>query len=109
VAKPFFAIPEALSLVQKANGVSILAHPEEWVSEEVVAHFASLGLGGIEVYSPAISSHRKETLALWAKKYGLALSGGSDYHGQRKPEVALGSQGLTAQELKALEDGRMQL
>lgn len=107
VPKPFLTIAEAASLIRQAKGVSILAHPEEWVSEEVVARLASLGLSGIEVYSPGVSSNRKEALALWAPKYGLALSGGSDYHGERKPEVALGSQRLTAREVKALEDGRI--
>lgn len=106
VPKPFYTIPEAVSLLRQAKGLAILAHPEEWVSQEVVARLALLGLSGIEVYSLGIHPLRKEKLGLWAKEYGLSISGGSDYHGDRKPESALGSLGLTAQEVKALEDGR---
>lgn len=106
VPKPFFTIAQAASFIREAKGVSILAHPEEWVSQEVVARLALLGLKAIEVYSPGISPLRKERLALWAKEYGLSISGGSDYHGDKKPEAPLGSVRLTAPEVKALEDGR---
>jgi len=106
VPKPLLTIPQAVSLIRQAKGVSILAHPEEWVSQEVVARLALLGLDGIEVYSPGVVPLRQERRAAWAKKYGLIMSGGSDYHGDKKPESALGSVRLTAQEVKALEDGR---
>jgi sugar phosphate isomerase/epimerase len=49
------------------------------------------GLQGIEVYCP---THMPEAIKRYkrlAKKYDLVITGGSDFHGERKPDVKLGS------------------
>ena len=49
-----------------------------------------LGLQGIEVYH---SSHSKKEMDYYleiANKYGLLISGGSDFHGSKKPDVEIG-------------------
>ena len=52
----------------------------------------SCGLKGIEVYH---SSHSKEEMNYYLKianKYGLLISGGSDFHGKTvKPDIELGT------------------
>jgi hypothetical protein len=52
-----------------------------------------MGLGGIEVYH---SDHCPSDPALYgglARRLGLAVTGGSDFRGAAKPQVALGTGG----------------
>jgi predicted metal-dependent phosphoesterase TrpH len=72
---------EVVSLIVKAGGLASLAHPGYTKKDDVIAGMIEAGLGAIEAYH---SSHDEETtqryLAL-AGEQGLAVSGGSDYHG----------------------------
>ncbi len=49
------------------------------------------GLQGIEVYYPSHQPDAVKRYKRFAKKYDLVVTGGSDCHGTRKPEIALGS------------------
>ena len=87
---------EALRLVRECGGLSSLAHPIRLgVSslreiEDVVARLAADGLMALEVYH---SDHEPEHVAFFeqlARRLGLAVTGGSDFHGAGKPDVKLG-------------------
>jgi 3',5'-nucleoside bisphosphate phosphatase len=50
-----------------------------------------MGLKGIEVYypeHPPVNTFRYESMA---RKYGLLMTGGTDFHGDVKPEIQMGS------------------
>ncbi len=88
---------ECINLIKEANGISILAHPNQLLLddrelEETLIKLIDCGLDGIEVYH---SSHSKEEIKKYlylAKKYSLLISGGSDYHGESiKPNIKLGT------------------
>ena len=99
---PFFVprerlLPEdAIRLIKQANGIPILAHPilyrlSNSELNKLVAYLCGLGLEGIEaIYSTYTASETRQVKAL-AKHYGLAISGGSDYHGANKPYLDLGT------------------
>ena len=87
---------EAIALAHASGAVAVLAHPtslgyDAVELEEFVAGLAADGLDGMECeygrYPPELRA------ALWAMagRLGLAVTGGSDYHGRYKPEIALGS------------------
>lgn len=87
---------ESIDLILRSEGIPVLAHPKslELPDSELIVLIEKLkacGLQGIEVYH---SSHTKEERELFMKianKYGLLVSGGSDYHGKSvKPEIELG-------------------
>lgn len=86
---------EAIRLVHEAGGLAVLAHPKyiEYGPEELAAEVGrlrSLGLDGLECY---YSQHTEVETALYlqlAARYGLLITGGSDFHGVSKPEVPLG-------------------
>jgi predicted metal-dependent phosphoesterase TrpH len=80
-----------------SGGLPVLAHPgrlgirDPEIEERFISSLQDAGLRGIEVYH---SDHRPADVARYdrlAKKYGLAVSGGSDFHGDAKPRVALGT------------------
>jgi predicted metal-dependent phosphoesterase TrpH len=91
------AITEAAEKVAAAAGLAVLAHPirlgmrDAAGEEALVKQLGDEGIRGIEVYH---SDHGPEDVRRYlgiAKKYDLAVTGGSDFHGDAKPQVALGT------------------
>jgi len=89
--------PVAVAKVREFGGLPVLAHPVRLgmknaeVEEAFIRQQVEAGLLGLEVmHSDHDEAARARYLAL-AEKYNLAPSGGSDYHGEVKPKVALGS------------------
>lgn len=87
---------QAVELIRSAHGVSVLAHPclyniSDDVMKKMLKEMKKAGLDGIEaIYSRNQPSDEEKYRAL-ADKYGLILSGGSDFHGENKPEIHLGT------------------
>jgi len=102
-AAPHFAerqapdTPFAMDRVRAANGIPVLAHPvrlgltDLQREEEVIRELRDAGLGGIEVYHSDHSPADVERYRSLAKKFDLAVTGGSDFHGTMKPRIALGT------------------
>jgi hypothetical protein len=86
-----FSPEEAIKLVRDAGGVAVLAHPFVLNNDELIAEFAACGLQGLEVYYPEHSQSQVNFYLNMAKKLGLLVTGGSDFHGSAKPEIKLGT------------------
>jgi len=89
--EPQFA--EAVAQILKSGGIASLAHPVR-VKGDLAAMMPELcgaGLNAIEAYHSDHGAGETE-LYLWlAKRHGLMVTGGSDFHGSPKPEVLLGT------------------
>jgi predicted metal-dependent phosphoesterase TrpH len=91
-AQPHYA-PDPLTgvrLIRAAGGVPVLAHPgtrgaERVVAEDRLRQLADAGLFGLEVDHPENRPDAKTRLRQLAAKYGLEITGSSDYHGSGKP------------------------
>lgn len=86
---------EAISSIIKAKGYPVLAHPMLYkFSKEkilsVVSYLKELGLCGIEAIYSLNRAEDDEFLLKTAKRYGLFITGGSDFHGLNKPDIDLG-------------------
>ena len=88
-------IEDALRRVRAAGGVPVIAHPirlglpDPATETTVFARLKEVGLLGLEVHH---SDHDAATTARYvaiARQLGLAITGGSDYHGEAKPNVRL--------------------
>ena len=92
---------EAIALIHHAGGVAVWAHPTRSPSEraevldfehgeKLLKLWKEWRLDGLETYYGAYSPEE----AAWTKKmseqFGLIGTGGSDFHGQNKPDVRLG-------------------
>lgn len=93
---PRFVFPaaEAISLIHKAGGLAVLAHPQQLEKmggnfSEVIAELSRQGLDGIEVYYPTHSRQYRKILLNIANKLDLLATGGSDYHGAIRPGSTL--------------------
>ncbi|MEI6631083.1 MAG: PHP domain-containing protein [bacterium] len=82
---------EAIRLIKEAGGVPVLAHPYILNNDGLIPLFTSYGLRGLEVYYPEHTQGMINAYLELAAKYGLLVTGGSDCHGNAKPEVKIGS------------------
>lgn len=86
---------QAVRLIKDNGGCAVLAHPllygfSKAVLEELVRQMKKAGADGIEaVYSQNRWNDEGEMRAL-ARRHGLKISGGSDFHGTNKPGIELG-------------------
>ena len=92
--EPGFA--EAIRRIQAAHGIPVLPHPSRiGVRREhlqrMVAEMRALGLQGIEAYYSEHAPAEVDFYLSLARKFAIAASGGSDFHGGTKPEIALGT------------------
>ncbi len=88
------SLTEAVRRIREAGGVASLAHPvriRDCDLSALVPELCAAGLNAIEAYH---SDHSPQETALYlalARKHGLLVTGGSDFHGGVKPSVRLGS------------------
>ncbi len=90
--------PDAIEVIGKLiefDAIPILAHPFLSLDDESLHTFLPLakqaGLVGMEVeYSTYDAEQTAQAHAL-TLQYGLLPSGGSDFHGQNKPDISLGT------------------
>lgn len=96
VPKTLLSPAACISSIHLAGGISILAHPTLYKLAQdqldlLCKELSLLGLDGIECfYSTYTPSQRKNMMKL-AVKHKLYPSGGSDFHGENKPHILLGS------------------
>lgn len=88
---------ETLRMIKDAGGIPVLAHPillkirEKTILENLIGVLTEMGLKGIEVFYPEHSEEDQRYYAGLAKRYGLLMTGGSDFHGSLKPDIQMGS------------------
>lgn len=91
-AHPHYA-PDPLTgvrLIRGAGGVPVLAHPgtrgaEDVMPAERLARLVDAGLFGLEIDHRENTPDAKKRLHELADRFGLAVTGSSDYHGDGKP------------------------
>ena len=88
--------PRAIELIRAAGGIPVLAHPalletpEGRLEDTAVLALKKMGLIGIEAYYTEHTTAQQEHYLDLARKHGLLVTGGSDFHGQFKPRTKLG-------------------
>lgn len=97
VGRPRLEPEEAIGLARESGGVPILAHPHTLglttaaAMGEVLTRLKSAGLVGLEAVYSTYRRHERYGYADLARRFDLVPSGGSDYHGEYKPGLQLGS------------------
>lgn len=82
---------EAIALIKQAGGIPVLGHPYTIRKDTLVLEIIGYGIMGLEVYYPEHSQAMVNYYLGMAQKYNLLVTGGSDFHGDAKPNVKLGS------------------
>jgi predicted metal-dependent phosphoesterase TrpH len=107
VPKARVTIAEATASARRSGAVTVLAHPlttfcprsatespsldeQRALLDDAFARAAAQGVSGAEAY---YARHTPEEVAMVAElcaRHGLVATGGSDYHGTKKPDLAVG-------------------
>ena len=91
--KPMYK--DVADIIHKAGGLVFLAHPFEYKFDDTIDFINELSknikLDGIECFHPSAEvDNRIEILIEYARKNNLFISGGSDFHGDKKPNNEIG-------------------
>ncbi|MBN1290912.1 MAG: PHP domain-containing protein [Candidatus Latescibacteria bacterium] len=73
---------EAIELILNSGGIPSLAHPGVLNREEFIFELIEYGLVGLEAIHPLHTPEKQLYYEKLAKKYGLIVTGGSDWHGK---------------------------
>ncbi|MEO7191327.1 MAG: PHP domain-containing protein [Vicinamibacterales bacterium] len=67
--------------IMAAGGIASVAHPGKLQRDEWLPHLVRRGLGAIEAFHPDHSPEDTSRYLAAADAFGIAVTGGSDYHG----------------------------
>lgn len=95
VPKREIKVAQAVQMIRRAGGVAVLAHPMEMkvgemALEALVREWKSQGMEGMEVYHPSAANHQAARLLALARREGLLVTGGSDFHGEKVRNTPIG-------------------
>ena len=92
IKKKTLSTKEVVDLIHTAGGLAVLAHPMEqrrmnetfeefrprlyWILDRILGY----GIDGLECHHPSADSYQQELLVEYAKKHGLMITRGSDFH-----------------------------
>jgi hypothetical protein len=87
---------QAVQVIGQAGGIAVLAHPLQYgyqgqALEDFFQQARAVGCKALEAYYSEHSPTQQAFLLQKAHALGLGVSGGSDYHGSRKPHIQMGS------------------
>ncbi len=95
---------EAITLVHRAGGLAVLAHPGLNRSDDLIPILAAAGMDGIECFhtkhSAAAAAHYLEV----AERHRLLVTGGSDCHGMSKGRPLIGTVRLPYEYVARLQE-----
>lgn len=86
------SLKEGIRIIKRTGGVPILAHPGVSLKNNYNAIYDLIneGIRGVEVFTSHHSDEDVEFFSKVAKEKNLVISCGSDFHGDKKPEISLG-------------------
>jgi 3',5'-nucleoside bisphosphate phosphatase len=87
---------EAIELTHASGGVCAVAHPmslalADGALDTFIGELGSTGLDGLECEYGSYAPEERASLHELAARHGLAPTGGSDYHGENKPGLSVGT------------------
>ncbi len=91
VAKDKLTMVDAISMIHRAGGVAVMAHPGHTGTVARLEALTAQGLDGVEILHPSHGAEDIARLRTIAEHLGLLPSGGSDWHGAGSGPRTLGS------------------
>lgn len=86
---------KAMELLRKSHAFPVLAHPLQYKLDRpdllhLIQELKDLGLMGLECFHSSNNSYESSVLCGIARQYHLLPTGGSDFHGDNKPDIYIG-------------------
>lgn len=96
---------QVIAMISQAGGIASLAHPGLLRRDTLIPELVDAGLAALEAYHSDHDAKTTEHYVGMARRYDLAVSGGSDYHGEEgHRKGALGNVGLPREHFEKLSD-----
>lgn len=86
-----FSTEETIDLIHQAQGLAIIAHPHLLEDGNLLQDMLKMPFDGIECFYAKFSPYQNQRWLDIAKKKNWLITGGSDYHGDIKPNLMLGN------------------
>ena len=86
-------LDEAIKAIHDDGGLAIVAHPYEYNDLDSIDDFlldVINDIDGIECFHPSANQEQSNHLIEIAQKNNKLITGGSDFHGDNKPDIDLG-------------------
>ena len=99
-----FSVEETIEVIHQAKGFAIIAHPHLLNDQRTFDKLLTLKFDGIE---GNYANFNRDKNARWirvGKKRDWIITGGSDFHGDVKPQIALGSSWVPEETFRFLEN-----
>ncbi|MDO5403172.1 MAG: PHP domain-containing protein [Eubacteriales bacterium] len=86
---------KAIEMIKSAGGIAVLAHPVLYhlgndATAKLMDYLKAAGITALEALYSTYTLGEELQMRKLASHYGLLISGGSDYHGDNKPNIHLG-------------------
>lgn len=91
VRRHSLTLKSAIELIVGTGGMAVLAHPALTGRDDLIEYLVRTGIRGIEAYYPRHSPGDVARYLKICRRFDLVATGGSDYHGEAKPESPLGA------------------
>ena len=103
------SLQSAIQAIHQAGGAAVLAHPiaircdQGLLDADSLAVLVEAGLDGLEIFHPLLTLDERQHFQALARQFDLVMTGGSDEHGTGDSFSRLGSQLVTYDMVKALQ------
>lgn len=100
VAGNEYSVEQTIELIHKINGFAVLAHPHLIKKTSILKNLIQLPFDGLECYYGRLTQQRWVKIA---EHRNWIITGGSDFHGEMRPNIPLGSSWVTEATFKVLQ------
>jgi len=98
------SVEETLDVIRSAGALAVIAHPQLIKQRRIINQLLEMDFDGIEAYYARFSGYDEQKWVNIAREKGWIVTGGSDYHGEIKPQNPLGSSWVSEETFRILQD-----
>lgn len=95
---------DTLEILHRANSLVVIAHPHLIYHSATVQQLLTLNFDGIEGYYARFNNDQNKRWLKVAKKKNWLITGGSDFHGENKPNIPLGCSWVSEETFKTIQE-----
>ncbi len=100
----YFSVEETIELIHQTKGLAVIAHPHLIENPTIMQDLLHMNFDGIEGYYGRFIASQQERWVKIGKKKGWLITGGSDFHGEMKPNLSLGSSWVNEETFNILQN-----
>lgn len=97
------SVEETVEIIHRAKGLAVIAHPHLIKHPHLVEQMLKMNFDGLEGYYANFFPAQNDRWIKLAQKKGWIITGGSDFHGDIKPNISLGASWVSEDVFRILQ------